>query len=74
LGRSAKLYLCQQHTGIEMADIGGEFWILESGASQANKHITAKLNTDRRLNVKYLSSEKIDFVKNEDRTPILFFL
>jgi putative transposase len=58
LCRSVKLYLCQQYTGLKLTDIGKQFGIGESGVSQANRRVTAKIESDKKLKKKILNIEK----------------
>jgi len=58
LRRSVTIYLCQQHTGLKLEDIGKQFGIGESGVSQASRRIAEKMKSDKKFQKMVLQIEK----------------
>jgi hypothetical protein len=57
LSRGIKLYLCRQHSGARLKEIGAFFGIGESGVSQASRRIEEKIKSSRALKRKMKTVE-----------------
>ena len=56
--------VCQRYTGERLKDIGQFFGIDESGASQASRRVSQKIDRNRKLKAKIEKGLKISRMKN----------